>query len=369
MTEYHKYKLKKFLREYKIMLTAICLTIAFIFLLLLTRHRHEYGKWEPFMEPTCSSQGYERRFCSCGSVDTKILDYADHTEGEWRISEDGTKRELLCSVCRKVIRTETDPEHIHDWSEWTLTESPACKVSGKEVCSCSCGLTQERKVAALEHEFSDWITEAENGCEVVGSKIRYCSRCGSTESEEIPALGHVKSPPRIVGTEILYYCERCSELLECEQITASSGLEIENGVVFGLGTCTDTTVVIPSEHGGVAVTEIGDRAFKGEGGIVSVILPQSVKVIGDSAFFGCNSLVSVDLEFIQEIGSDAFAYCEKLESIRLGTSLSRIGRWVFEYSASLSDIYYEGSSEDWVNIEKRDDWNKYAPEYRIIYGK
>lgn len=48
-------------------------------------------------------------------------------------------------------------------------------------------------------------------------------------------------------------------------------------------TGTDTTVTIPNEMGGKPVTSIGDSAFE-QKTVTSVVIPDSVTSIGNSAF-------------------------------------------------------------------------------------
>ena len=65
--------------------------------------------------------------------------------------------------------------------------------------------------------------------------------------------------------------------------TPSEGLEIENGVVIGLGTCTDDFVVLPDEYEGTTVTEIDAAAFSGEE-FTSIYIPLTITDIGRNAF-------------------------------------------------------------------------------------
>jgi len=55
----------------------------------------------------------------------------------------------------------------------------------------------------------------------------------------------------------------------------------------------DGEVVVPEMLGGKPVSEIGDAAFAGATGIVSVIISESITKIGDQAFSGCNMLEQV----------------------------------------------------------------------------
>ena len=66
--------------------------------------------------------------------------------------------------------------------------------------------------------------------------------------------------------------------------------------VMGIGTCTDTDVVIPATYEGLPVTTIGDWAFSYCSGLKSIEIPDSVTMIGVSAFYNCRSLTSITFE-------------------------------------------------------------------------
>ena len=91
-----------------------------------------------------------------------------------------------------------------------------------------------------------------------------------------------------------------------------------------------------------------------EGSPASLSLPETVKFngkslrvvsVGDKAFYGCSSLVSIDLPYVSSIGMKAFANCANLASMSL--SADSIGGWAFygcpkvgyaSFSESLSSI-------------------------------
>ena len=77
--------------------------------------------------------------------------------------------------------------------------------------------------------------------------------------------------------------------------------------VSGIGTCTDTDIVIPLTHNGLLVTSIGDNAFENCDSITSVTIPVSVTSIGNEAFDSCLSLTSIQIpDSLQHLGAHAF---------------------------------------------------------------
>lgn len=81
---------------------------------------------------------------------------------------------------------------------------------------------------------------------------------------------------------------------------ASQGLEFalndDSYWVIGIGTCTDTEIVIPSQYNGLPVTGIFEQAFAGTNDLASIEIPDSVTSIGNYAFYNCSSLTSVTFE-------------------------------------------------------------------------
>lgn len=92
--------------------------------------------------------------------------------------------------------------------------------------------------------------------------------------------------------------------------------------VSGIGTCTDSDLVIPSvSPSGDKVTSIGESAFKDCSSITSVSIPDSVTSIGASAFRNCTSLTSVNIgSWVAAIGNDAFNSCTSLTNIAFNNS-------------------------------------------------
>ena len=83
---------------------------------------------------------------------------------------------------------------------------------------------------------------------------------------------------------------------------------------------------------------LGKNSFR-ETNIISIILPESLKVIGNYAFSYCYHLETIDIpNYVNTIGENAFFYCTNLKEIDLPNSLQEIGRETFFYCLSLGPV-------------------------------
>ena len=87
------------------------------------------------------------------------------------------------------------------------------------------------------------------------------------------------------------------------------------------------------------VTSIGEDAFRENGNIKSISIPETVIDIGASAFASCNSLASAQLpNGLTHIGPDMFRGCIQLVSVVIPSSVSTIDYWAFGGCTSLTDL-------------------------------
>lgn len=105
-------------------------------------------------------------------------------------------------------------------------------------------------------------------------------------------------------------------------------------------------VVIPSEYEGVPVIGIREFAFEGREELTSVVIPDSVKAIGERAFCGCSNLVSATVS--GNISRSAFASCTSLSEVTFLPTVQTIGEYAFE-NCALKDIAFP---ESLLSIER-----------------
>lgn len=126
-------------------------------------------------------------------------------------------------------------------------------------------------------------------------------------------------------------------------ITSPSNLEVRcDG--FTDAHKNDESVVIPETvnynnrtYAIITVNGFSDRKLS------SVKLSQSLKTIGDMAFYRCSNLKEIEIpNGIETIGNDAFESCG-LSSVVIPTSVKKIGSYAFGYNRSFMEVFFLGS--------------------------
>lgn len=108
--------------------------------------------------------------------------------------------------------------------------------------------------------------------------------------------------------------------------------------VSGIGTCTDTDIVVPATHEGIAVKKIAKEAFK-EGNLTSVYLFEGIENIEYAAFYDCQNLLDITFpEGLSVIGDYAFGLCEKLKNIIIPDSVVEIEYGAFALCSGLETL-------------------------------
>ena len=122
-----------------------------------------------------------------------------------------------------------------------------------------------------------------------------------------------------------------------------------------------TSITIPD-----SVISIGEYAFHDCYGLTSIAIPDSVTSIGEFAFCGCNGLTNVTIgNSVTSIGDDAFSGCSGLTSIIIPDSVTSIGDFTFYGSSGLTTITYHGTMSQWRAIKKTSIWDKCTPDYKV----
>lgn len=115
-------------------------------------------------------------------------------------------------------------------------------------------------------------------------------------------------------------------------------------VTLTSGSSDTREVTIPasvSDNGTTyTVTAIGEAAFAGRSGLMSVDIPNTVTTIGDGAFAFSTDLTWVDIpNSVTTIAETAFSACIGLKTVTIPASVTKIGKWAFYGCSSLISIY------------------------------
>lgn len=79
-----------------------------------------------------------------------------------------------------------------------------------------------------------------------------------------------------------------------------------------------THLLVPESSGEQPVTAVSRSAFSGRQEIESIVLPPSVRSVGDFAFYGCRNLRSLSFhDGLREVGDGALRGCSSLEELCL----------------------------------------------------
>ena len=340
---------------------------------------HAFGSWYTIKEATCTENGTQQRDCSrCDAFETQSISKLGHAFGSWYITkeatctEDGTKQRD-CSRC-DAFETGVVPSTGHSFSSATCTTpaicskceavgQPAlghnpsagwyfdssvhyhiCQNSGcsehlssashsliaeidkeatasgyvfvlKQVCTVC---DYEKELGRTEqhlHDSAELIEGYEPTCLAEGLTYGVkCSICGEIQlAQEVKAaLGHL-----FVDGQ----CQRCGEKQHSQGLAYKLSNDGTYYIVSGIGTCTDTNLLIPPTHEGKPVKEIGYQAFYNKKSLTSVVIPDSVTKLGDYAFYGCSAIASITLgSGVGSIGSSTLGACSGIQSFIVAES-------------------------------------------------
>lgn len=195
-------------------------------------------------EPTCSEEGEKEIYCSiCDAVvRTEPVEKIAHTPGEWVVETDATCVERIrCTVCNEIIEEREIDFDKHDLERETVETQEGCDVHivVQDVCQ-ACSMTQEVSTRDVKrHTYGDWKVTTAATCETAGTRQRTCSVCGDVETEDIAATGHSYSVTSTVaatctaGGSSTSTCGACGN--QTTSATAATGHIWEYGIHSQIG--------------------------------------------------------------------------------------------------------------------------------------
>ncbi len=121
---------------------------------------------------------------------------------------------------------------------------------------------------------------------------------------------------------------------------AAGDFTVEDGTLTKY-TGSGGNIIIP-----VTVKVIGEKVFYNNTSITGVTIPSTVTTVGAKAFYGCKALESVKFaDNVATIGEDAFYECEKLGDVTLPKKLSSISPRSFLKCSSMTAFAISDTNE------------------------
>ncbi len=246
-----------------------------------------------------------------------------------------TKSKSLIAVCRgSMIPTDGSVTSIGDgafmdcaWLESILIPDSVTSIRGEAFYGCS-GLTS--------------ITIPDSVTSIGGGAFQGCSNL-----DNIVVPDSVTSIGGNAFTGTAFYNDRSNwdrnmlylggHLIKAEE-SSSGNYSIREGTIYIAGSafmsCNLRSIIIPN-----SVVSIGDSAFMWCHYLKSLVIPDSVTYIGLGAFEGCSSLTSITIpDSVTTIGNCVFSGCDSLTSVTIPDSVTYIGESAFSGCSSLTSI-------------------------------
>jgi hypothetical protein len=150
-------------------------------------------------------------------------------------------------------------------------------------------------------------------------------------------LKYMSSPAAIKSIRLTYSCVATANPYDygTKGLTLKKN-DAQTGYVVTGYTGSKDEIVINSSYAGLPIVGIADQAFK-DCSFDSISLPNSLKTIGESAFYGCTFLSTITIpDSVTTVGASAFDGCTQLLTAVLSSSMTSIPSYCFENCTSLN---------------------------------
>lgn len=358
---------------------------------------HEYGEYYLSIKASCKEKGVLEAMCQhCGVTKTMSTDYVEHTYPEWTIVQNYTcisdgLRQRYCMICNHFAR-EILPSPGHRYHSVEVPATPGAEGYVVNTClACNdtytSNLTPALGSAGLTYEL---VQLDENRQAYVVTGIGTCTET----TIHIPAT-YNGIPVTMIGEGAFANVKGLKSLVVNSKITsigkdAFKGAEIDTiyygstfssttyplfananvkTVVF-IGTSVPAYILYNASTVNSiilkdTVTSIGTCAFAGCG-VSNIQFSLNLKNIGSEIFAGCLNLVSIEMPNYNSLPVGIFDYCTNLEVLYLPKTISKIEPLAFKGCASISTIYYAGSTHEWRSVAKAHEWDYNTDAFDIV---
>ena len=326
-------------------------------------------------EPTCDYEGkdiYTATFENEAfeqQVKEVAIKATGHTYGEpsYEWSDDNS----TCTAVRVCVNDEDHLEIETVEASHTRVE-PSCTEEGKDTYTATfknpafAQQVKEIVIEAISHDYGDptytWAADnstctakvvcANDSTHVVEETVNVSYSVTKDPTEEADGTGTYKAT-----FENSLFKEQTKDVAidSLPTISKLAFTKKEDGSYSVKQNGTDALagkIKIPASYGeGTekgAVSEIAADAFANLGGILEIVIPESVVTIGNNAFKSCEALQTIHFNSgskLTSIGNSAFQDCKALTSMVFPKSVQSLGEHVFDNDASLESISFEEGSQ------------------------
>lgn len=330
---------------------------------------HDYDEWKHV--PGTNTHKHTCRVCGNEETAECSVFEASNLPPTCNSSQTITKR---CRDCDYIETSTGEGTLSHKWSAWKHSTGD----NHSHYCLL-CNTTEEEPC-----HFNEKFTEAD--CEHDESVEMECNECGYKKVELTgqTAYGHQWTEASIDQNNHSFYCQRCETTFEgahdftesniCKQCQYD-GLEYKLSdtgtyyiVVHDNRVTNAKKIIIAESIEGIPVEEIDSsmhltdskrNGFYNNTSVTEVVLPETLKVIGNFAFERCTNLTKVTVQHeedgdefkpsLESIGNYAFFGCTSLLSAaNLPSSLKSIGDYAFDGCTALNEIAFNETAENMI---------------------
>ncbi len=163
-------------------------------------------------------------------------------------------------------------------------------------------------------------------------------------------------------TKVTTITGNCFSSTNISEFLFPEGIEVIEDYAFQF--CSFTTLDLPD-----TITTLGVSCFDSNTNLVEVDLPDntSLRTIPNRAFWGCSNLEKAIIhEGVTTLAMQSFYNCTSLDTIYLPNTLRTIASNAIG-NCPLSDIYYNGTEEEFLEINISDNNNFVLSEHNIHY--
>ena len=170
--------------------------------------------------------------------------------------------------------------------------------------------------------------DSDNDGEISYEEAAHVTTLEGINQMDIKTLDELQYFTGITSSDLLFYnCNSLTSIILPESITSIG----ESAFWY----CNSlTSIIIPD-----GVTEIGNLAFEGCTNLINVILPIELKTIGVGAFGGCKNINKLTIpDGVTTIAGSAFGSCSGLKEINIPKGVTTIYRQTFSGCTNLANI-------------------------------